>query len=149
MGFSKLVGIVTGAALAVGVTAAVVITQGGDEPAPKRPTASATESPSSTGAGQASTASTSPAAATPAAPAASPTTTTKPAAATAAPAAPSASAPAAPTPNASAQEVVNSVTALTEQLRQAANNGGQPRPLTQEEVNAALQEQLAKLGIKL
>lgn len=149
MGFTKLVGIVTGAALAIGVTAAVVVAQGGDEPAPKRPAASATESPSNTGTDQASTASTSPAAAAPAAPAASPATTTKPAAATAVPASPSVSAPAAPAPNASAQEVVNSVTALTEQLRQTANNGGQPRPLTQEEVNAALQEQLAKLGIKL
>ena len=149
MGFTKPVGIVTGAVLAIAVTAAVVITQGGNEPAPKRPAASVAESPSNTGTDQASTASTTPAVAAPAAPAASPATTTKPAAATAAPAAPSASAPTAPAPNASAQEVVNSVTALTEQLRQAANSGGQPRPLTQEEVNAALQDQLAKLGIKL
>lgn len=144
MGFTKLVGIVTGAALAIGVTAAVVIAQGGDESTSKRPAASITGSPSNTGTDRASTDSTSPAAA---APAASPATT-KPAA-SAAPPAPSGSAPAAPAPNASAQEVVNSVTALTEQLRQAANNGGQPRPLTQEEVNAALQEQLARLGIKL
>jgi hypothetical protein len=65
--------------------------------------------------------------------------------------------PALPVPNAgtpgaasaaSAQDVVNSMNALLNQLKQTTNANGQPQPLTPEQVNAALNDQLAKLGIK-
>jgi hypothetical protein len=50
--------------------------------------------------------------------------------------------------SATAQDVVKDVLGLTQQLQQAANNGGQPRPLTKEEVDALLKAQLQKLGVK-
>jgi hypothetical protein len=48
----------------------------------------------------------------------------------------------------SATDVTKSILDLTQQLQQAAENGGQPQPLTQDQVNALLQAQLAKLGLK-
>ncbi len=129
MGLKRLSVAIGGTVLAAGMASAVIVQLGGDDPEPKRPAASATEpvqnqSPvppaTSPGAGQAATA----------APGATP---------------PGSSATAAPT----AQDIVSSVMATMEQLRQAAANGGQPRALTPEEIKAALQQQLAQLGVKL
>jgi hypothetical protein len=48
----------------------------------------------------------------------------------------------------SAVDVTKSILDLTQQLQQAAQNGGQPQALTPDQVNALLQAQLAQLGLK-
>lgn len=56
-------------------------------------------------------------------------------------------APAAPS-GATAQQVQDMLQSITSQLQQAANNGGQPRAVTAEEVEAMLRQQQQQLGIK-
>lgn len=46
-------------------------------------------------------------------------------------------------------DVLKSVLQMTQQLQELANNNGQPRTLTQEEIDAQIKAQLAQLGIKL
>lgn len=56
--------------------------------------------------------------------------------------------PPAAQPLPSAVDVTKSILDLTQQLQQAATNGGQPQALTPDQVNALLQAQLAQLGLK-
>ena len=51
-------------------------------------------------------------------------------------------------PEASAQQVQDMLNSITSQLAQATNNGGQPKAITAQEVEAMLRQQQQQLGIK-
>ena len=153
MGLTKVLAGVTGAVIVVAGVAAVAIQSRGGNGTPEKPV-SARSSVSST-------------VVAPVANGVDPAATSGVSAATGAPASPSNGAstgspaaqanPGVPVPTAgvagatstpSAQDVLNSVTALMNQLKQSASANGQPQTLTPEQVNAAINDQLAKLGIK-
>ena len=156
MGLTKVLAGVTGAVIAVAGVAAIAVHSGGGTGTPEKPVVSARSSVSSTvvapvaaggnpGAGSGVSA----AAGAQAGSATQSPASTVPPAAQASPAVPVPTAGAAgATSVPSAQDVLNSVTALMNQLTQSTSANGQPQPLTPEQVNAAINDQLAKLGIK-
>jgi hypothetical protein len=146
MRLTKVVVGITGAVFAIAGVTAVVASQGGDERSSKRPVPAGSAvtttavAPVSTGADPASdpasSAVTSPSSVPPSAEANNPVPVAGPAGVPGAAAVPT------------AQEVLDSVTALMNQLKQTASNNGGPQTITKEQVDAAIAEQLAKLGIK-
>ncbi len=146
MGLSKVLVGVTGAVIAISGVTAVAIRGGGDDTPAKRPaasvnatgdpTASAPVPPGMDSTGSASyNAVTSPSSVPPAAQGTPVIPVPTPAGATAT----------APAP--SAQEVVESVTQLMNQLKQSASNNGVPQGVSKEEVDKSIADMLAKLGV--
>jgi len=147
MGLKNVLIGVGGAVLAISGVTAVVLHSGGGDATPKRPVASAHSSVITTVVAPVTGATT---------PAANPV----PSAATSPSSVPPASqaTPAVPVPSSGgttvaasvppAQEVIDSVTALMNQLKQSASNNGVPQSVSPEEVNKAIADQLAKLGVK-
>jgi hypothetical protein len=156
MGLTKVLAGVTGAVIVVAGVAVVAVHGGGGGGSSEKPAASAHSSVSprvvapATGDNRAASSGAA------AAGAQAGTSGTQSASPTDAPAAQAS--PAVPVPAAagaggaasvpSAQDVLSSITALMDQLKQSTNASGQPHPLTPEQVNAAINDQLAKLGIK-
>ena len=147
MGLKNVLTGVGGAVLAISGVTAVVLHSGGGDATPKRPVASANSSVTTTAVAPVTGASTP--AANPA-PSAVTSPSTVPPATQATPAMPvptsGGTSVAASVP--SAQEVIDSVTALMNQLKQSATNNGVPQTISKEEVDKAIADQLAKLGIK-
>jgi hypothetical protein len=153
MGLKNVLIGVGGAVLAISGVTAVVLHSGGGDATPKRPAASANSSVATTAVAPVAGATT---------PAANPVPGAVTSPSTVPPASPanqaSQATPAVPVPTSggasvaasvpSAQEVIDSVTALMNQLKQSASNNGVPQSVSKEEVDKAIADQLAKLGIK-
>lgn len=146
MGLSKVLVGVTGAAIAISGVTAVAIRGGGDDTPSKRPAASVHSNADATLPAPVASG-TDPAGSAAQNAVTSPSTVPPAAQATPAVPVPTPAGTSAAAPVPSAQEVVDSVSQLMNQLKQSANNNGAPQPVSKDQVDQAIADMLAKLGV--